>query len=45
MNCFNDVRDLLAVARGDHLHNLLLDVHAAVPAEAGALPDLCLAVS
>ena len=45
LNCFNDVIDLLAVAGGDHLHHLLLDVHAAVPAEAGALPDLCLAVS
>ena len=38
-------RDLLAVAGGDHIHHLLLDVHAAVPAEAGALPDLSLAVS
>ena len=36
---FNDYH-LLAVAGCDHVYNLLLDVHSAVAAELGALPDL-----
>ena len=31
---------LLAVAGCDHVHDLLLDVHPAVAAKLGALPDL-----
>ena len=35
-----DAQYSLAVTGGDHVHDLLLDVHPTVAAELGALPDL-----